>query len=118
MQINHYVIDASFARGTGRPNTNLTALKCSQILQRIIQGEHLCVFNKVLKDEWNTHASPTANRWLTRMFARRKYIFTEVAQNTHLRNLLTKPQLSASSRVEIEKDLHLLELALAHEKIT
>ena len=92
MQINHYVIDASFARGTGRPNTTVTALKCSQLLQRIILGEHFCVFNKTLKDEWNKHASPTANAWLKRMFGRRKYVFIEVAPNAHLRKLLTKPQ--------------------------
>lgn len=51
------------------------------------------------------------------MHARKRYQLIEVAKHVALRKALPRAAIPEPERLGIEKDLHLLELALAHDKI-
>lgn len=123
MQINRYVIDASFARAAGKPE-KLSALRCAQLYSRILDNRHKCVFNKALLIEWlgapikptasNTppgHASEASKFWLKRMQNRGLFIPDEVKPHERLRKALRVSKLPAPEKEGIAKDLQLLELA-------
>ena len=116
MASNRYVIDADVAKGAGKPTTP-RALNCVRLLTRVIDGAHFCVFNEALLLEWRNHASVFARGWLRQMHARKRYQLIEVAKHAALRKALFGAAISETERSGVEKDLHLLELALAHDRL-
>ena len=115
MPSNRYVIDANVAKGAGKPTTPC-ALNCLRLLTRVVDGAHFCVFNEALLLEWRNHASVFARGWLRQMHARKRYQLIEVKKHAALRKALVSAEISEAERSGVEKDLHLLELALAHDK--
>ena len=129
MQVNHYVIDASFARAAGKPE-KLRAVRCAQLYSRIYDGRHKCVFNKALLIEWlgapnvssasstpPGHATVESKFWLKKMKSRGLFIPDEVKPHERLRKALRISKLPVLEKEGIKKDLHLLELALAYDKL-
>ena len=116
MPSNRYVIDANVAKGAGKPTTP-RALNCVRLLTRVIDGAHFCVFNEALLLEWRNHASVFARGWLRQMHARKRYQLIKVAKHAALRKALFGAAISETERSGVEKDLHLLELALAHDRL-
>ena len=116
MASNRYVIDANVAKGAGKPTTP-RALNCVRLLTRVIDGAHFCVFNEALLLEWRNHASVFARGWLRQMHARKRYSLIEVAKHVALRTALVRAAISGAERSGVEKDLHLLELALANDRL-
>lgn len=115
MPSNRYVIDANVAKGAGKPTTP-RVLNCVRLLTRVVDGAHFCVFNEALLLEWSHHASVFARGWLRQMHARKRYQVIEVAKNVALRKALLRAAIPEPERLGVEKDLHLLELALTHDK--
>ena len=129
MQVNHYVIDASFARAAGKPE-KLRAIRCAQLYSRIYDERHKCVFNKALLIEWlgapnvskasstpPGHATVESKFWLKKMKSRGLFIPDEVKPHELLRKALRISKSPATEKEGIAKDLHLLELALAYDKL-
>jgi len=91
-------------------------INCVRLLTRIVDGAHSCVFSDALLLEWRNHASVFARRWLRQMHARKCYQLAGVAKHVALRKALVRAAISESEKSGVKKDLHLLELALAHDK--
>jgi hypothetical protein len=110
-----YVIDACFARGVGEAKSD-RAIRCHELLARILLGEHVCVFNKTLRDEWSAHASKTVTSWLTSLVSKKLYRRDDLAASEALSKALQVAKLSDKAEREIEKDAHLLHLCLCYGK--
>jgi hypothetical protein len=116
MLVHDYVIDASIAGGAGKPTTQ-RSLNCMALLDRILKGGHFFVLNQVLRSEWKDHASKFARSWLRQMHGRKRLRVVKVLAHSALRKALAKAAINEAEMAGIEKDLHLLELALAHDKL-
>jgi predicted nucleic acid-binding protein len=105
------VVDASVARAAGY-SEHPTSSACRQILMDILNICHSVALNPELRREWQQHQSRFTYKWRASMAAKRK----------PLHDIITTPcvldlnRFDEKSRAAIEKDLHLLELALATDK--
>jgi hypothetical protein len=105
------VVDASVARAAGNSEHPISSA-CRQILTDILEICHSVALNPELRQEWNHHQSRFTRKWRASMAARRK----------PLHDISTAPcgldldRFDEKNRAAIEKDLHLLELALATDK--
>jgi len=117
----HLVIDASVARAAGgQPGVSS---ECRLFLEAVLEICHHVVFTPALLDEWRRHESAAARRWLRGMFARRK---VHRAQSSGVPGLATAlddfvralPGTQAPDvRAKIQKDLPLVEAAVAGDKV-
>ena len=133
-----YVVDACFARGVGEAKSE-RAIRCHELLARILSGAHLCVFNKTLRDEWTKHSTSACIEWLTSLVSKKLYLRDDDAKSaeflkalqdaklsdeTERRNAnnakfskaLQNTKLSDKAEREIEKDAHILHLCLCYGK--
>lgn len=105
------VVDASVARAAGY-SEHPTSSACRQILMDILEICHSVALNPELRQEWQQHQSLFTCKWRASMAARRK----------PLHDISTAPcvldlnRFDEKSRAAIEKDRHLLDLALATDK--
>ena len=110
-----YVVDACFARGVGEAKSE-RAIRCNELLARILSGAHVCVFNKALRDEWNKHSSNACIAWLTSLVSKKLYKRDDDAKSAEFLKALQDARLSDKAEREIEKDAHILHLCLCHGK--
>ena len=117
------VIDTSiFQAASERPAPDPMGKTCGNLLKEILSICHQAVFSLEASDEWKRHRSRFALRWRTAMTARKKLHFLdESCRNDELRGTLEKlwgSERDAPDRwEEVEKDLHLVEAALATDTI-
>jgi len=110
------VIDANIAysAGTSEVPSSFYSRVCLDV---ILRDEHIAVFNRVLRQEWKNHASVHARRWQVAMEQRRRI---EDAEGDEFKDLLDR----ACARLEgatwenaLRKDFHLVQSALATDRI-
>lgn len=89
------------------------------------------VFTDAVKEEWNRHQSSFAKKWRVEMFGRKKIDQVEMEENLALHSAVEKlsaqdtnndaarndPACFENLKEAIEKDLHLVEAALATDHI-
>jgi hypothetical protein len=103
------VIDASVASAAGlamKPDSR----RCREFLQAALQISHRATMTPLLRAEWNRHQSLFAARWLTEMTSKAK---VEAIADVRNEELPAETPDTASA----QKDLHLIEAALATDKI-
>ncbi|OYQ63362.1 hypothetical protein B9G53_17465 [Pseudanabaena sp. SR411] len=113
------VIDASIARSCGAPNATFpTSKNCRDFLNSVLTICHRMVLTDDIKEEWDKHQSIYAKKWRSSMVAKRKVEYrADVAFNQALRDRLDKVAESDRPRETMWKDCHLLEAAIATDKI-
>jgi hypothetical protein len=102
------VIDASVASAAGF-TMKPTSRRCREFLQAVLRISHRVAMTPLLRAEWNSHQSLFAARWLAEMTSKAKVVAIADVLNQELR--AEAPAASA------QKDLHLIEAALATDKI-
>lgn len=112
------VVDASVARSAGLetapdPHSRL----CREVLEAILSVGHRVVLSPECLAEWKRHRSGYSRLWLVRMISQRKVVFIESVRNEDLRRRLGQAELRDRERRAVEKDLHLVEAALPHDRI-
>lgn len=112
------MVDASVARSAGLetapdPHSRL----CREVLDAILSAGHRVVLSPECLAEWKRHRSGYSRLWLVRMISRRRALFTESVRNEDLRRRLNQVGLRDRERRAVEKDLHLVEAALPHDRI-
>lgn len=112
------VVDASVARSAGwetapDPHSRL----CREVLETIRSAGHWVVLSPECLAEWKRHRSSYSRGWLVRMVSRRKVVFTESVRNEELRSRLGQANLRDRDRRAVDKDFHLVEAALPHDRI-
>jgi hypothetical protein len=112
------VVDASVARSAGWESTpDAISRQCREVLEGILRICHRAVFSQECLAEWRRHRSGYARRWLVQMFSRRKVILAEAVQDDGFRLRLFAVAVSETDRTALEKDAHLIEAALGHDRI-
>lgn len=103
------VVDASVARAAGETNHPVSS-SCREALESILRICHRIIMGYTLSVEWKNHESRFAKRWLVSMYARRKVITID---STSFPVLVEKAiTLTDREREALEKDKHLVELAI------
>lgn len=114
------VIDASITRSAG-PGQKMPAQACFEALGDALTICHRIVFSPALRSEWERHRSTHSARWLVSMYARKKVLvlpepaLPNSAWTKKLEAALKR--LSQTQRAAAEKDLLLIEAALATDRI-
>jgi len=109
------VIDACVARSAGETDHPISAA-CRGYLLDILEICHRIVMTPEIRAEWQKHQSRFSQRWLTQMIAKKKFVPMQVNLEV---DLWEQAELieSEKDRSAILKDLHLLEAAIATDKI-
>jgi len=103
------VIDASVASAAGLsmiPDSR----RCREFLQAVLHISHRATMTPLLRDEWKRHQSLFARAWLAEMTSKAKVENIADVPNEELRS-------QAPGTRSAQKDLHLVEAALATDKI-
>lgn len=112
------VIDASVARSSGDENAVYpTSKHCRDFLSATLDMGHQVVMTAAIRGEWNKHQSRFARAWRVTMVARRKLHIIEVAPDDNLREKISRVAARAEDREAMFKDAHLLEAAIATDRI-
>lgn len=110
------VIDTNIARSAGTSEAPLSKI-CRGILDSIKNSGHKLVLTTSQKQEWDRHKSNYAKLWLTQMISRKQYCFLKSEPDTGFIDNLYKLDCGSKQRQEMLKDIFLLELALATDRI-
>jgi hypothetical protein len=109
------VIDANLLRAASGSAASQAAAS-SAVLNTVYKLCHRAAVNAALLDEWDRHSGREGRRWRVEMEKRGKVI--EVETESHwLRAQLDEVFPVAGERREVTKDLHLLELAGAADRV-
>jgi hypothetical protein len=103
------VVDASVASAAGQ-TMHPTSFRSREFLGEVLKISHRIVMTVSLAAEWDRHQSLYAARWRAEMRTRNKVVDIADVQNEEVRRQVV------GSRA-IQKDLHLIEAALATDKV-
>ncbi len=103
------VIDASVASAAGL-SMSPDSRRCREFLQVVLRISHRATMTPLLRDEWKRHQSLFARAWLAEMASKAKVENMADVPNEQLR-------AQAPGTRSAQKDLHLVEEALATDKI-
>jgi hypothetical protein len=117
------VIDASVLKASGDENAIYpTSKHCYQFLQNVLEICHRAVLTRALETEWNNHTSRFGQAWRGKMERRGKLIRIKSLEDSDLRAKIYMADillenLTENQRSQVKKDIHLIEAALATDKI-
>src|SRR5215208_5859634 len=112
------VIDASVARSSGDEQaTYPTSKRCRDFLLAILEISHQAVMTTEIQNEWNKHQSGFARRWRVSMVARRKLCIVDAPSNRDLRARIRRAAVKDMDGDAMLKDTHLIEAAIATDRI-
>ena len=103
------MIDASVASAAGL-TMKPASRRCREFLQAVLRISHRAVMTPLLRAEWNNHQSLFAARWLAEMTSKAKVESIADVRDEQLR-------AEVPGTASAQKDLHLIEAALATDKI-
>ena len=112
------VIDADITGACGsKALPDPRAKHCRDFLNAVLSLKHRVVITEKISDEWKRHASPFARRWRVSMDARRKIDrIIDPPENENLCTKIVNTTRRKKQRENVEKDLHLLQAALATDQ--
>ena len=109
------VIDASVLKASGDENaTYPTSKHCYQFLQNVLEICHRAVLTRSLETEWNNHKSRFGQAWRGKMERKGKLVRIKSLEDSDLR---AKIYMTDSFLANYMADIHLIEAALATDKI-
>jgi hypothetical protein len=112
------IIDASIAHASGgKSAVHPTSKRCRDFLLATLKVCHQAVLTPELQEEWDRHQSSFARLWRQSMVARRKLYIADVSPNDRLRDKIIRAAAIAKHREAMLKDTHLIEAAIATDRI-
>ena len=115
MQPRQLVIDADVARSAGE-SLHPTSSACRGFLETMLEVRHHVVMTDTIWEEWGHHRSRIWSKWLTQMYGRKLVKRTEVDEDETLRERIGAALLW-DQREAAEKDAHLIEAAIATDRL-
>jgi len=85
--------------------------QCRDFLQATLSSGHRVVLSPPVNAEWKKHESGFARKWRVAMFARKKVLLDDVAEDQALRDAIERSAKGERDRVAMIKDAHLVEVA-------
>jgi len=108
------IIDADIARSSGMSEHPVSSGSRS-LLNTVAKNGHVTTMCPILMAEWKKHKSLFARKWLASMIARKKVKFIKPNKQT---DSLINAHISDVNKISIaEKDSHLIDAALASDKV-
>lgn len=109
------VIDADVARSAGK-SEHPTSSSCRAFLHTTLEvGIHVVMTQK-LAEEWRRHRSRYSAMWLIQMHGRKR-VYSDSTEHDAILGRRINDSLIESERAVARKDLHLIEAALATDKV-
>src|ERR1700687_4213677 len=103
------VVDASVASAAGQ-TMHPTSFRSREFLGEVLRISHRMVMTATLATEWDRHQSLYAARWRAEMRTRNNVVDIADVRNDEVRRQVT-------FSITVQKDLHLIEAALATDQI-
>lgn len=117
-QAKRLVIDASVVRASGGEGATFPTSKyCRDFLSTVLKVCHRAAMTPQLRAEWKRHMSRFARKWRVRMEGGKKVEHLSVPRNDLLRNRLDEVIGNPARRDAALKDMHLIEAALATDRL-
>lgn len=113
-RISRLVIDADVARSAGT-SEHPVASSSRAFLDTAFECGYDVVMTEAIRDEWRCHQSTYSRKWLTRMYGRRQVHHASVKDDRDLRARLAKVTPDEQRSV-VDKDVHLIEAAIATDR--
>jgi hypothetical protein len=110
------VVDTNVSFSAGS-SVHPTSNACRRVLETMYAGQHHVVLSATQFMEWQKHQSGYSKRWLVRMKAKKLWHILAPEPDSGLAARAKKIACTEEVRQEILKDLHLLENALATDKV-
>lgn len=117
------VIDCSVMRATGgEESRHPVGISCRAFLEGVRDHGHRLVITSAIVQEWNKYRrinkfSKYAIRWQTEMTTKGKVERLDVPPNKVLRDKVTGTAVNPHIAVSMDEDMHLIEAALASDRI-
>jgi hypothetical protein len=112
------VIDADVMRAAGGlDRDDPRSSGCSLFLQAVLEVCHSVAVTDVILEEWEKHQSYFASTWETSMEQHRKRLDTTPAFSDDLRARIAATAPGEGERAILQKDMHLIEAALAADMV-
>ena len=111
------VIDTDVAQAAGSETaTHPRAKHCRDFLQTVLSLGHSVVMTQEISNEWKRHRSGFARRWRVSMDARKKVYRVNAPANEELHDKIKQTGANLEESEDMQKDLHLLDAALATDQ--
>jgi hypothetical protein len=112
------VVDACVGRAAGGDPTNVGfSGACRRALDLALTHGHSVLMSPAIREEWNRHQSGFARTWRLGMVARRRVRLQDPPESPVLRTRLAAMDADDPVRDALEKDAHLVEAALAADRV-
>ena len=108
------VIDADVMRSAGETDHPISSA-CRRFLETVLDVGHHVVMTDAILEEWRHHMSKYSRIWRRRMYGRRLVIQIEVNDET-LRGRIDAA-VHRDQKAIAEKDVHLIEAAIATDRL-
>lgn len=115
MQPRQLVIDADVARSAGESIHPISSA-CRRFLGTMLEVRHHVVMTDTIRKEWRHHKSIYSRKWRKQMHARKLVNRIEVDEDETLRERIGAA-LHLDHREAAEKDAHLIEAAIATDRL-
>ena len=110
------VVDTNVARAASETKKPISDA-CRRVMETMLSEQHKVVLSATQFQEWQKHQSLYSKGWLARMKSRKLWHVLAPEPDSGLAARAKKIACTAEVRQEIVKDLHLLENALATDKV-
>ena len=111
------VIDTDVAQASGSEEaTHPRAKHCRDFLQEVLSLGHSVVMTPEISNEWKRHRSSFARRWRVSMDARKKVYRVNAPADEELHDKIKQTGTNLEESEDMQKDLHLLDAALATDQ--
>lgn len=109
------VIDADVARSAGE-SEHPTSSACRALLCTVLEVGNYVVMTQKLSEEWRRHRSRYSAIWLRQMFGRKR-VYSDATEHDASLGQRIDDSLLENERTVARKDLHLIEAALATDRL-
>ena len=109
------VVDADVAFSASESEHPISST-CREFLDTMLKVGHHVVMTDEIKKEWDRHNKIYFRKWLIQMWSRKRVDRVGEERNDNLRKKINKVIISRQKPV-VEKDIHLIEAAIATDRL-
>ena len=109
------VIDADIVNSASEAKYPISST-CRRFLDTVLDVGHHVVMTKAIREEWHRHMSRYSKRWRRRMWVRKRVVKIIGERNETLRGRIDA-SVSQDQQAMVAKDVHLVEAALATDRL-
>ena len=109
------VIDADIVNSASEAKYPISST-CRKFLDTVLDVGHHVVMTNAIREEWHRHMSRYSRRWRRRMWARKRVVKIIGERDETLRGRIDA-SVSQDQQAMVAKDVHLVEAALATDRL-